>query len=350
MIRVLIVDDSPTLRLLIRRIIEKDPELQVIGEAANGQESISLCRSLNPDIITMDIQMPKMDGYLAIRHIMNEMPRPIVVLTSTQSEIEQGTTYKAIEEGALMVLRKPRGMPESDPGAQQLITQIKSMAGIKVVRRIRSYREEGPRESPGLTPQQKNTQEVSLIAIGVSTGGPPALNTLLSPLPADFPIPIVIVQHISQGFLPGLVQWLNDNSPLRIKIAGNDDLLQAGSVYLAPDDYHLTIKIINRVSLWKAPLVDGHCPSATVLFNSIAESYGSAAEGILLTGMGRDGASGLKALHDAGGHTIAQDEATSIVFGMPKEAIALGAADEVLPLERIGAYLKKFHSKKEKGW
>lgn len=341
MIRVLIVDDSPTLRLLIRRLLEMDPELQVVGEATNGQEAITLCRSLNPDIITMDIRMPKMDGYGAIRHIMSEMPRPIVVLTSTRSELEQGNTYKATEEGALMVLKKPRGLPGSGSEANQFTAQIKSMAGVKVVRRIRPFREGRPIESPGLTPRKRNTQEVSLVAIGVSTGGPPALLTLLSQLPADFSIPVVIIQHISKGFLPGLVRWLNNSTPLQVKIAGNGDLLQAGSVYLAPDDYHLGIKTINRVFLWKAPLVDGHCPSATVLFNSIAESYGPAAVGILLTGMGRDGASGLKALHDAGGHTIAQDETTCIIFGMPKEAIALGAVNEVLPLDRIGERLKE---------
>jgi two-component system chemotaxis response regulator CheB len=337
MIRVLVVDDSPILRQLIWSILESDPDLQVVGQARNGEEAVALCQRLEPDIITMDIRMPKMNGFQAIRRIMAESPRPIVVLTSTESNLELGVSSKALEAGALMVVGKPHGLPGEDPKADQLIAQVKAMAGVKVVtRRWRlekktpalSQREPALRPSPG---------PVRLIAIGASTGGPPALQAILSQLPAD--LPVVVVQHMSPGFIQGLARWLNETTPLQVKVAGNGETLQAGMVYLAPDGRHLLVTAGGRARLRTSPPVSGHRPSATALFQSVAQNYGSAAVGVLLTGMGRDGAQGFKALRDAGAHTIAQDEATCVVFGMPKQAIALGAVEEVLPLEQIGARL-----------
>jgi len=341
MLRVLIVDDSPTLRLLIRRILGSDPGIQVVGEAANGEEAIALCRKLNPDIITMDIHMPGMDGYEAVRHIMAEMPRPIVVLTSTESDIRLGITYKAIECGALMVLGKPKGLPGTDPAeADRLISQIKSMADVKVVRRTRWPQPEQPK-MPGkaAVPRNLRLQPVRLVAIGVSTGGPPALQAILSRLPAGFPAPILVVQHMSRNFISGLAIWLNETTPLQVMVPQTGEKLKPGMVYLAPDDRHLTVSADGYVWLKKQPLVDGHCPSATVLFESAAAVNGPETAGVILTGMGSDGARGLKTLRDAGGYTIAQDEASCIIFGMPKEAIAMGAVNEVLPLEMISGRL-----------
>jgi two-component system chemotaxis response regulator CheB len=338
MIRVLVVDDSPTLRQLIRSILESDPELQVVGQACNGEEAIALCHRLEPDIITTDICMPKMDGFEATRHIMAESPRPIVVLTSTKSDIELGISSKALEAGALMVVGKPHGLPGEDPRADQLIAQVKTMARVKVVTRRWRLEKKTPaprRSEPALRPPPG---PVRLIAIGASTGGPPALQAVLGKLPAG--LPVVVVQHISPGFVQGLARWLNETTPLRVKVAESGEALQPGTVYLAPDGRHLLVTAGGHAWLKVSSPVGGHRPSATVLFQSVAQSYGPAAVGVLLTGMGKDGAQGFKALHDAGAHTIAQDEATCVVFGMPKQAIALGAVKEVLPLEQIGARLE----------
>ena len=342
MIRVLIVDDSPTLRILIRRILESDPEIQVVGEAANGEEATTLCRKRNPDIITMDIQMPGMDGYEAIRHIMAEMPRPIVVLTSTESDIRLGITYKAIENGALMVIGKPKGMPGIDDEADKLISQIKAMADVKVVRRSRWSQPEQPK-MPEKTAMPRNSrlQPVRLVTVGVSTGGPPALQVILSRLPVGFAAPILVVQHMSRSFINGLAAWLDGTTSLQVKVAQLGEKLKPGTVYLAPDDRHLTVTADGSAWLNNMPRVDGHCPSATVLFESAAAGDASATAGVILTGMGSDGARGLKTLHDAGGYTIAQDEASCIIFSMPKEAIAMGAVNEVLPLEMISNRLKE---------
>jgi two-component system chemotaxis response regulator CheB len=337
MIRVLIADDSLTLRQLIWSILESDPDLQVVGQARNGEEAVALCQKLEPDIVTMDIRMPKMDGFQATRHIMAESPRPILVLTSTESDLELGISSRALEAGALMVVGKPHGLPGEDPKADQLIAQVKAMAGVKVVTRHWRLQKKIPALSQGELALSPSPGPVRLVAIGASTGGPPALQAIFSQLPAN--LPVVVAQHMSPGFVEGLARWLNETTPLQVKVAGNGETLQPGMVYLAPDDRHLLVTAGGQAQLRASPLVGGHRPSATVLFQSVAQSYGSAAVGVLLTGMGKDGAQGLRALRDAGAHTIVQDEATCVVFGMPKEAIALGAVGEVLPLEQIGARL-----------
>jgi two-component system chemotaxis response regulator CheB len=338
MARVLVVDDSPTLRYLVRTILESDPELQVVGEAGDGEEAIALCRELQPDIVTMDIRMPKMDGYQAIRRIMDESPRPIVVLTSTESDRELGISFKATEVGAISVVGKPQGLPGEDVQAEDLIAEIKAMAGVKVVRR-RWSRQDRPAPPQREHVSRTSLEQVRLFAIGASTGGPPALQAVFDRLPADLSVPVVVVQHISSGFVHGLARWLDGTTPLRVRVAESDEQLQPGTVYLAPDDRHLLVAADGRVRLKDSPLVDGHRPSVTALFESVAQNYGSTAIGVLLSGMGGDGARGLRTLYDAGGLTIAQDEATCIIFGMPKEAIGLGAAEEVLPLAEIGPRL-----------
>jgi two-component system chemotaxis response regulator CheB len=348
MIRVLIVDDSPTLRHLIRAILNSDSELRVVGEARNGQEAIALCKQLQPDIITMDIQMPGMDGYQAIRHIMVESPRPIVVLTSTMSDEALQVTYKGIEAGALMVIGKPHDLPGIDPEADKLIATIKAMADVIVVRRRRrSLTEPAPpsasqpdrRVEPIELTGAAGDPPVHLIAIGTSTGGPPALQAILSHLPTGLPVPVVVVQHISTGFVQGLARWLNESVPLRVKVIEPSETLRPGTVYLAADGKHLLVAKNNQAWQKDSPPVDGHRPSVTALFETVARDYGPLAVGVLLTGMGSDGARGLKAIYEAGGYTIVQDEASCVVFGMPKVAIALGAASEVLALEKIGPRL-----------
>ncbi|WP_459916152.1 chemotaxis-specific protein-glutamate methyltransferase CheB [Desulfocicer niacini] len=346
MINILLVDDSPTMRHLIRCILTTDLELNVVGEAKNGEEALKMVRNLDPDIITMDIHMPKMDGYSAIRHIMAENPRPIIVLTSTESDIRLGITYKAVESGALMVFGKPHGLPEDDPEARALIEAIKAMADVKVVRRRWPVHNCFYKSSlPKAALLKSQSEEYTLVAIGTSTGGPPALKTILETLPVTFPVPIVVVQHITKGFTVGLAKWLNDTIALAVKVAQNKEPLKEGTVYIAPDDAHFEISRDGRVVLSDEPPLDGHRPSVTALFNSVAHHRGASAIGVLLTGMGRDGADGLDTMHRKGAYTIAQDEESSVVFGMPGEAVALGAARDILPLNHIGLKLRRLVEK-----
>jgi len=340
MIQVLIADDSATLRQLIRSVLESDPELQVVGEARNSKEAVALTYRLQPDIVAIDVHMLQADGYQAVRRIMAESPRPIVVLTGSSSVLEPATSHKALEAGALMVVGKPQGLPGVDPVADEFISQMKAMAEVKVVRRRWWLLE----EPPAVLPRERSRRALAsgpprLIAVGASTGGPPALQVVLRGLPPELPVPLVVVQHISRGFVSGLARWLDDTTPLQVKVAEDGGFLLPGIVYMAPDDQHLLVANSGRVRFRDSPPVDGHRPSATVLLQSVAQQYGSAAVGVLLTGMGGDGALGLQALHEAGGRTITQDQATCVVFGMPREAIALGAADEVLPLEQISVRL-----------
>ena len=343
MTNVLIVDDSPTLRHLIRAILSTDPELNVIGEARNGEEAVKMVARLHPDVVTMDIQMPAMDGYEAIRRIMSENPVPIVVLTSTESDIRLGATYKGVESGALMVFGKPRGLPEDDPEAAELIDVVKAMADVKVIRRKWKVQEH-PQPAKKENAVRRAVTRYRIVAVGTSTGGPPALRTVLGELPGTFPVPVVVVQHISKGFTDGLARWLNETIALRVKLAEAGEPLLAGNVYIAPDEVHLQVTGRGKVALLKESPMDGHRPSVTALFNSVAKQYGRNAVGVLMTGMGRDGANGLYAMKQEGAYTIAQDEASSIVFGMPKEAINMGAAGEVLALQKIGQKIKELIS------
>lgn len=344
MIRALIVDDSPTLRWVLRTILESDPEVQVVGEARTGEEAVAFCAKSRPDVVTMDIHMPGMGGYEAIRRIMSESPCPIVVVTGLEASLLD-ISFKALQLGALTVVSKPAGLPVENPEAQHLLTQVKLMAAVKVVRRtVRSAVAEPVtartvQSPPGLPPLRPQNRP-RLLAIGVSTGGPPALQTLLNGLGAVFPLPIVIVQHISQGFVGGLAHWLDSTVPLPCKVAELYEALQPGVAYLAPDDHHLQIKPAGVVWLDSSPPLGSHRPAVTRLFESVARSYGAAAIGVLLTGMGQDGALGLKAMREAGACTLAQDQASSTVFGMPQAAIQLGAAQEVLPLDKIAARLR----------
>lgn len=339
MIRVLVVDDSATMRMLIRGILESDPALKVVGEAADGEEAIKLCQRLQPDVITMDVRMPKMNGLEAIEYIMSESPRPIVVCTTTVAEEELNISFKAIEAGALMVLGKPRGMPADDPEITRFIATVKSMADVKVVRR-RKWLLKDKVSSRSPIPLTKISPDVDLIAIGASTGGPPALHNILKNLGSKFPVPIVIVQHISPGFVVGLAHWLDDSTPFQVKVFESGDSPQPGWVYFAPDEHHLIIKSSLKASLEKTESIQGHCPSVNATFSSIALNIRSRAVGVLLTGMGEDGARGLLAMSQAGAYTLAQDKESSVVFGMPKVAIGLGAVSEILPLDAIAPRLR----------
>jgi two-component system, chemotaxis family, protein-glutamate methylesterase/glutaminase len=336
-IRVLVVEDSPAFRELLVNILQSTPGLQVVGTARNGIEAVRLVRRLKPDIITMDVHMPEMDGYEATRQIMGETPCPIIIVSASYNKNERDMTFNALQAGALSVFAKPT-LQDPPEIYKRLADQVKLMSEVKVVRRWASRNTTAtpvPLE-PVALPKNGRTR-LQMVAIASSTGGPGTLGEILSPLPANFPMPILIVQHITPGFGEGLAAWLNQQVPLEVRLARHSDEPQPGQVLIAPDDYHMQINSMGLVALVKTPPYCGLRPSANVLFHSLAQVYGSTALGIILTGMGNDGAEGLKAMYEAGAQTIAQDKDSCVVFGMPAAAIELGVARQVLPASKIAA-------------
>ena len=341
MLRVLIVDDSPTACGLLAGILGSDPDIQIVGEAVNGAEAIQQTRDLRPDLVTMDVHMPNMDGYGATKEIMIHWPTPIVIVTASLGARDVAATMRALEAGALTVLEKPVGSssPLFEAQARQLIATVKAMADVKVVRHHRSPKSIEPIPSSASPRVAPRTGRGRIIAIAASTGGPAALQTILSRLPAKLPVPIVIVQHISRGFITGLATWLGTVCKLDVRVARDGESLVPGAVYLAPEDRHLGVRSRATIALSDEPPVGGFRPAGTVLFESVAKVFGGETVAVILTGMGEDGVQGLHAVRKAGGAMIAQDEATSIVFGMPGVAIASGLADDILPIESIAGRL-----------
>ncbi len=323
-IRVLVADDSELFRELLVRVVVADPGFEVVAVTADGNAAASLARSVRPDVITMDLNMPDTDGFSGIARIMAESPTPILVLTANP---EEAVGFRALSLGALDILEKPQATTDLEEYGHLLRSRLRLLAGVKVIRHLR-----GLRERRAAAPRAAARPE--LVAIGASLGGPRALATLLRGLPASFPVPIAVVQHIADGFTEGLASWLGTESRLVVLEAVDGAPLRPGRVLVAPTGRHLLVGE-GIVRLSDAPPVETFKPSVTPLFLSAARSYGARACGVLLTGMGRDGAEGLRAIKRAGGPTIAQDEATSAVFGMPRAAIELGAVDRVLPIEEI---------------
>ena len=338
MIRVLIVDDSATARALLAAIFATDPELKVVGEAADGLGAVALTRQLRPDVVTMDIRMPRMDGLEATKEIMIEAPTPIVIVTASRSVHDVDLSMSALRAGALAVLDKPAGpaAPGHAEQASHLISQVKAMAQVKVVRHWRAVKA-AARPAPATTSARPGRARV--VAVASSTGGPAALECILTRLPGDFPIPVLIVQHITHGFVAGLADWLNKAGPLRVKVAEDGETLKQRTVYVAPDDRHLGVSPLGQAVLGAAAPVGGFRPSGSVLFDAVAKAYGPAAVAVILTGMGEDGVAGLRGVRQSGGHVIAQDEKSSVIFGMPGAAVAAGLADDVLPVEDIAGRL-----------
>jgi two-component system, chemotaxis family, protein-glutamate methylesterase/glutaminase len=339
MIKVLIVDDSPVARELIDHLLSSDPEIRIIGSARNGNEALAALEHKRPDVITMDVHMPGMDGFETTRRIMMEYPIPVVIVTATLDPRTDSAVFRTLEAGALAIVLKPPGFghPDHSKAAAELIQTVKLMSEVRVVRRSN-------RQARGRLPQQAGEElpaeaPVRVVAIGASTGGPIVIQNILSALPGDFPVPVLVVQHMAEGFIDGFAEWLDGSCAIKVKVGQQWESLQPGVAYVAPGGLQMGIDALKRIILTPGKPGEYLCPSVTHLFRSVAEGYGNQAVGILLSGMGADGAVGLKEMQEKGALTIAQDEESSVIYGMPAEAVKLKAAQHVLPPERIIAML-----------
>jgi two-component system chemotaxis response regulator CheB len=398
-IRVVVVDDSALMRRLITGLLERDPAIRVVGAARDGREAIALVEELRPDIVTMDVRMPVMDGLATTEHLMAYCPTPILVLTASLASYEVDITFRMLDAGALEVVEKPRNdHPYAiERAGYDLIRRIKMLARVKVVTHLRGRRKAGDGAEPRPIKEARRAEEGAgaprprlataavrrsaapiampretaptarsrnggagtvravvhhpahaarivprydfpLIVIGASTGGPRVVHQILSDLPRDLSAAVLVVQHIAAGFSVGMTEWLSSASALPVRLAHEGYAIRAGEVLVAPDQRDLLITAEGTVHLNENPLLIQR-PAIDVTMQAAAEVFGHHAIGVLLTGMGRDGAYGMLTIRRSGGYTIAQDEVSSAIFGMPRAAIQLGAAVEVLPPSRIAARL-----------
>ena len=337
-LRVLVVEDSLTVRKHLCAILAGEPGIEVVGEAEDGRQAIELCQALRPDVISLDMMLPVMSGLAATEFIMAYCPTPILVVSASVNRGELFKTYEALAAGAVEVMDKSRASDEDGDWARTYLANIRLVARVKVVTHMRGRRAAANgAPAPAQLPASHGAR-YRLLALGASTGGPGALVEVLRALPHDFPLPILIVLHIAEPFGTAFADWLDGQTRHRVRIAADGDPISAGGVSIAPPGSHLKVEG-RRLRLDHGPERFSCRPSVDVLFHSVAQHYGVAAIAAVLTGMGQDGARGLLAIREAGGATLAQNEASSVVYGMPREAAALGAAQHILALSDIGPAL-----------
>ncbi len=346
-VRVLIVEDSPVVQRLLEHVIESDSRLAVAGVAGDAQQAMRMITAIAPDVVTMDIRLPGINGLELTRRIMQEHPLPIVVVAADIDDASLLVSMNALKAGALTVVEKPRGLSRSDYEslAKHLCTQLWIMSQVKVVRQ-RPMAAAPPTRvlPPGIV-----GREHSLVGIVASTGGPGALARVLGALPPTYALPLVVVQHMEAPFVAAFAAWLHTVSALPVALARDGERPQAGHVHLAPGDVHLEIGREGKLHYDHSPPVDALRPAGDKLLASMAAQLGQLGIGVVLTGMGQDGAHGLLALRQAGGFTIAEDKSTAVIWGMPGAAIGLGAAMEALPLDAIASRLTQLGGTSQPG-
>lgn len=333
-IKVLVAEDSAVARMLLVHLLESDPGIEVVGQVADGQAAVDFVQANPPDAVLMDIHMPRMNGFEATRRIMETQPVPIIVCSATANIRDVVVAFQAMEAGAIACIEKPLGSAWGNDKAKaaHLVETVRLMSEVKVVRRTAASNAHA--KAPTVLPPRVSAP-IKAVGIGASTGGPTALQAVLGGLPSSFAAPILVVQHLSPGFLPGLAAWLNETTQLVVEIATDAADPVPGHVYLAPDDCHMGVSAHGSIALSRAAQESHLRPSVAFLFRSLTRVHAARVVGVLLTGMGRDGADELRVMRARGATTIAQDEASSVVHGMPGVAIALGAATLVLPPDEI---------------
>jgi two-component system chemotaxis response regulator CheB len=341
-VRVLVVEDSLTIRKRLVDVLRETPTFEVVGEAEDGRQAIERCLALRPDAVTMDMMLPVMTGLAATEYIMAHCPTPILVVSASTNRGEVLETYDALAAGAVEVIEKPTGREPPGSWEREFLSTLKIVSRVRVITHPRARLNGGVRElaAPPRPAVIGEPRPISLLALGASTGGPNALGEVLRGLPKDVEAPVLVVLHIGAPFAPAFGEWMDTQVPRPVAYAKGGELLHAlgGRVVLAPPDRHLVVRG-GKLELTDAAERHSCKPSVDVLFESIAREHGPETAAGLLTGMGRDGALGLLALRRSGAATIAQDEATSVIYGMPREAAQLGAAERILPLGEIGPML-----------
>lgn len=346
-IAVMIIEDSRVVREFLEHIISRDPRLQVVASVSSGEEALEVIHKAAPDVISLDIRLPGMNGFELTKRIMSERPTPIVVVSSDVEGDELKISMNALRAGALAVVQKPVGLSHVDYEklAVNLCTKLAIMSEVRVIRQKYApsadfHLPATRRPAPAVARGSRGAGCPQILGVVASTGGPNALVRLLTDLGADFPAPVVVVQHITPGFLRGFVAWLNDVVSMEVVEAAHQMRLEPGKVYVAPANFHLIASSREVLGLTSDEPVSVQRPSGTILFRSLSRVFGPDAVGVLLTGMGEDGALGLKEMYDAGAFTIAEDETTAVVYGMPAAAARMGAVCELLPLPEIGTRVK----------
>jgi len=349
-LRILIAEDSALFEAVLREVVSEEPDMTVLDAVGDGEQAVEKCIELEPDLVLMDIQMPRMDGLMATEHIMAQSPTPILVITSDPYRGGVDMSFKALSAGALDLMAKPTSLPWPDRERQEFLRKIRLLSQIPVIRHVRgSMRRRHVSFHGSRATDALGVEDVAVVGIVASTGGPKALARLLGDLPPGFPSPILVVQHIMRGFSQHLASWLDANSDLEVLEAAHGLRAEPGRVYVAPADHHLELGSGRWLEVHDAPPVGGHRPSGDVLLESLARRAPDRSLALVLSGMGSDGTMGLAAIHRAGGVTLVQDRESSVVYGMPQSAIDLGVVQNVVDLDgmahEVVSQIRRIHQR-----